>query len=214
MRSQALEFRLCPHCTALTSISAKRCMCCNMCPDAVSMPQRSHHRVERGLPRRRHARMAAERATFCPACDIYLPAWAEQCYCCGWSRPEGVDMRTALRYLIQSAERKVQRIAPCLASRRPTLEDLCPHCDVCVPPSDSLCMICGWKPDRKRSLRDAWHALQQEQAHRAVQARRRRVQVCEHCDLPLLPGDGLCMACGWRPAPGRLRRMLLAHHQS
>ncbi|MCW3096609.1 MAG: hypothetical protein JWL77_2227 [Chthonomonadaceae bacterium] len=200
------KIRYCVHCTSRVRSSTDFCPLCQNAFLFVGPTFSLFARVGTHL-RKQQARSAVERATLCPTCDIYLPGWSEQCYCCGWSRPPGTNMRTAFRYLVQSTRRKV-RLTARRASHRVTTEDLCPTCEVYIPASDPMCMICGWKPVRKRSLRDASHALRAERANRAILARQKRLRICEECDLPLLPGDALCMVCGWKPAPNAAQRLL------
>lgn len=156
---------------------------------------RTHLRAER-------TRKAVAYATLCPHCEILLPDWSEQCFCCGWERPARANMSAAFRHLVQSATLSVSP-----APRRVKTEDVCPTCDVCVPPFEKMCMICGWEPLRKPSLRDGLRTLHAEKAQRAMQARQKKLRVCAHCDLPLLPGDSLCMVCGWQPAPSAVQRL-------
>jgi hypothetical protein len=206
--------------TALTykrTVYCTQCACnvhsatnfCPVCQNAFlfNPPRPSSFALVAARLRQRWAKNAVERATLCPTCDIYLPEWSEQCYCCGWERPPGTNTRTALRYLRQSVGHRLSLLRR-HRSHPEKAEDLCPTCDVYIPTSDPMCMICGWMPERRKSLRDGYHALRIERARRAVEARQKRLRVCEHCDLPLLPGDSLCMVCGWKPAPTTAQRIL------
>lgn len=196
----------CTHCVCNVRSTTNFCPSCQN-PFLPGNPRPSLQSRIGAHVRRRWARNALERATLCPTCDIYLPEWSDQCYCCGWLRPLRANTRTALRHLMQSAKHKLQRKARPI-SPRVAKDSLCPTCEVCVPLSDPMCMICGWQPARKKSLRQSLGVLRAAGVRRALRQRQKRLRVCEHCDLPLLPGDALCMVCGWKPAPGAVQRLL------
>lgn len=153
--------------------------------------------------RRRRAQKGVERAALCPTCDIYVPDWADTCYCCGWVCPPRTDLRAVFGVVVESTKQR----AALIGRRQGEDGDLCPTCDVCVPRSDRMCMICGWKPARNHWFQDDLHALRTERARLASRARQKRMRLCEHCDLPLLPGYMLCMVCGWTPDPTPLQRI-------
>ena len=195
----------CTHCACNVRTTTNFCSVCQNSFQAGPPLSSVFSHVGRRL-RRRWARNAVERATLCPACDIYLPDWSAKCYCCGWRRPASTNMRTALHHIVQSTGQRL-RLTVRLAFCRVKAEDFCPSCEVYVPPADAMCMICGWKPARRRSLRKGLRALQTEGVRRAMQARQKKMRLCEHCDLAIKPGDALCMVCGWKPAPGAVERI-------
>ncbi len=185
----------------------------NVCPLCLNPFQSGPPRLSRLSQigtrlRLRKAKIAVEQAALCPTCDIYVPDWSESCYCCGWVRPLRTDAGTVLRSLLKSTKRKADLTVRMAASCLTPGGELCPTCEVCIPTSDRMCMICGWKPVRAVSLREALTALRAERSCRAKRGRQEGRGVCEDCDLPILPGDALCMVCGWKPVPGTLQRIL------
>lgn len=191
----------CTYCGCTARTSNTFCSFCLTPFQAGALPLSPSALVGTEL-RRRWAQKGVERAALCPTCDIYVPEWAETCYCCGWECPPRTDLRSVFGALVQSARQRAS-----LIGRRMADGDLCPTCDVCVPLSDHMCMICGWKPARERSFRDDLHALRAGKARWVGRIRQKRIRHCEHCELPLLAGNDLCMICGWKPDPGAIQRI-------
>ncbi len=76
--------------------------------------------------------------------------------------------------------------------------DLCPECDVLIPRTDRHCMICGWIPDRKKTIRDAAGYLLDEIRIRSAETVP-DLNLCQGCQVPMPPHAKMCLVCGWAP---------------
>jgi hypothetical protein len=216
-RSRRLSLSLRAALTYEKKIYCTRCACvvrtttnfCPVCQDPFP-PEASPASalcVVGAFLRRERMKKAAERATLCPNCEIYLPVRSAQCYCCGWSHPASLDRLAVLRDLVHRAGEKLARPVRRAALEEQERANLCPNCDVCVPCSNALCMICGWKPPRRLSLRESFRIVRAQRQRQAVVACQQKLRICEECDLALHPGQPLCMVCGWEPAPNTIQRL-------
>ena len=183
------------------------------CPDCLTPFQTVEFRPSLSATagawiRSRRAKIGVERAALCPNCDLYVPPWADTCYCCGWICPPRPGVRAVLRTLGQNANQGASFITRLSVRASKADGDICPNCEVCIRPSDRICMICGWKPARRRRLQDHYRAFGAGRAQWARRVQQNRVRPCEQCDMALLPGYDLCMVCGWKPDPTALQRMI------
>ena len=90
----------------------------------------------------------------------------------------------------------LERIHP---SDEPRPGDMCPECEVLVPRSDRSCMICGWIPDRKKTIRDAAEFLLDEIKQRGAAEKIPDLSLCKGCHVPMPPNARMCLVCGWAP---------------
>lgn len=185
----------CPHCQWAMPITAKRCPLCLRSPEVVipepSRPVRAWMHL-----RRQWVKRAARNAIVCPVCSVQVPPWAPGCLCCGWERPRSQGKIAMMGYAFAEVKGEVlDRIRP---SDEPS-GDICPECDVLVPRSDRRCMICGWVPDRKKTIRDAAGFLLEEIKQRGAVETMPDVHLCQGCQVPMPPNARMCLVCGWAP---------------
>ena len=164
-RLQSRATMPCPHCQWDMPAKARRCPLCLRAPefrDPESMPFR---RAWLHL-RRRWVERAERKIVVCPSCSIQVPSWTTNCLSCGWERPRATGKIAMMRYAFAEIKGDVwDRLHP--HSEGPSGE-LCPECDTLIPHTDKICMVCGWVPDRKKSIRDAAGFLLEEIKHRGA----------------------------------------------
>jgi hypothetical protein len=186
----------CPHCQWAMSAKAKRCPLCLRAPEVtVAEPAQL---VRAWLHLRRYwVRRAARNAMVCPQCSIQVPPWAPGCLCCGWERPRGEGKLATMRYAFAELRGEIrERFRP---NDDIPAGDICPECDVLVPRADRSCLICGWQPDRKKTIRDAAGFLIEEIQQRGTLEKIPDLHLCEGCHVPMPPNARMCLVCGWAP---------------
>ncbi len=147
--------------------------------------------------RRQWVKRVAGKAILCPHCAVQIPPWASGCLCCGWERPRAKGRLATLGYALAEVKGEVrERLQP---NDDPPRGDICPECDILVPPFDRRCMICGWAPDRKKTMRDAAGYLLEEIKMRNAVETDLDLHTCKVCHVPMPPHAKLCLVCGWAP---------------
>jgi hypothetical protein len=146
--------------------------------------------------RRRWVKRAAQNAMICPICSVQVPPWAPGCLCCGWERPRPDGKVALMRHAF--AEVKGEVLERIHAHNEPP-GDLCPECDVLIPLTDRHCMICGWVPDRKKTILDAAGFLLEEIKVRGSAEDLPNLNLCKDCQVPMPPKAKMCLVCGWAP---------------
>ncbi len=186
----------CPSCQWAMPKNAKRCPLCLRSPE-VDIPEPTAFSRVLLHVRREWIRRAVRDAVNCPVCTVQVPPWADGCLCCGWQRPRKTGQIAMMGYALAEVKGEVlerfqrnEEIAPA--------GDWCPECDILVPPSDKKCMICGWEPDREKSILEAAQYLVHEIKLRGA-ANDTSLRECSVCHVPMTPRAKMCLVCGWTP---------------
>ncbi|MCW3095211.1 MAG: Double zinc ribbon [Chthonomonadaceae bacterium] len=194
--SRSSETIPCPHCQWAMPATAKRCPLCLRSPEVVTLEPSRPVQAWMHL-RRQWVKRVARNAVVCPQCSVQVPPWAPGCLCCGWERPRAAGKVAMMGYALAEVKGEVlDRIRP---SVEPPPGDICPECDILVPRSDRRCMICGWVPDRKKTIRDAAGYLLDEIKQRGAIEDMPDLNLCKGCHVPMPPNARMCLVCGWAP---------------
>ena len=186
----------CPHCQWAMPAQARRCPLCMRSPE-VDIPEPLLLIRPWLHLRRLWVRWAVRDAMMCPECSVQVPPWAPGCLCCGWERPRAGGKIATMRYAFEEVKGEVrERFRP---SEEPPAGDICPECDVVIPLSDRRCMICGWAPDRKKTMLDAAGFLLEEIKQRNAVESDLDLNACKVCQVPMSPRARMCLVCGWAP---------------
>ena len=186
----------CPHCEWDMPKRAKRCPLCKCAPEVETADPSRPVQAWTHL-RRQWAKRAARSAVICPTCSVQVPPWSPGCLCCGWEQPRSDGKVALMRYALAEVKGEVlDRLHP---HHAPPAGDICPECDILVPRSDKRCMICGWTPDRKKTVRDAAGFLLEEIKHRGTVENMPGLHLCKGCNVPMPPNARMCLVCGWAP---------------
>lgn len=186
----------CPHCQWAMPAKARRCPLCLRPPEATVPDPIWPMRLWLKL-RRRWVNWLARDAMICPICSVQVPPWAPGCLCCGWERPRAMGKIATMGYAFAEVRGEMMdRLHP---QAVPAAGDICPDCDILVPPSDRRCLICGWTPDRKTTMRDAANYLLAEIKQRGTVDEDYELNTCKVCQVPMPRSARICLVCGWAP---------------
>lgn len=206
LRKRVTETRCCPHCQWEMPKKARRCPLCMCTPEFVERETLPMVRAWRHL-RRQWGRRAEQRVIVCPDCMVKVPSWAECCLSCGWEPPRDTGRIAVMRYAFSElkGEMRTRFHKPVEAP----LGEICPECDMIIPPSDKMCMACGWTEEHKATVLDAAGFVLAEIKHLGTPEKMPELSLCEGCEVPMPPDAKMCLVCGWaRPIKNPVVRYL------